>query len=238
MPIEITQLTDEDIPSAVECIQEAFKDDPYNNWVFHPLSSFSKTRNTHSLTLRCKWGQKHALFHVAKETSPTSPSSSPPKVLGVACWLPPKPLNSPQTWSSYFGDWWLWFEQVKMNLLLHPLTYLTTSRTRYYIWKRAQASAQQTLWTDPSGYYFCNIVTVLPSAQGQGIGKKLFKHVTDQADNEGKRCYLESSRAEPNLKIYEKMGFELKKEMVCDDDGDAITLYCMMREPQKMQESS
>lgn len=32
MSIEISQITDEDIPSAVECIQEAFKDDPYNNW--------------------------------------------------------------------------------------------------------------------------------------------------------------------------------------------------------------
>lgn len=121
-----------------------------------------------------------------------------------------------------------------MNLLTHGRGGLSTHR--YYIWKSAQTSAQSTLWTDPQGYYFCNIVTVLPSAQGLGIGKKLFKHVTDQADNEGKRCYLESSRAEPNMKIYEKMGFELKKEMVCDDDGDAITLYCMMREPQKLRE--
>ncbi|CAK1362329.1 unnamed protein product [Cercospora beticola] len=97
MPIEITQLTDEDIPSAVECIQEAFKDDPYNNWVFHPLSSFSKTRNTHSLTLRCKWGQKHALFHVAKETSPTSPillaSKSPRRSLLAPTQTPQLPTN-------------------------------------------------------------------------------------------------------------------------------------------------
>ena len=63
------------------------------------------------------------------------------------------------------------------------------------------------------------------------MGKCLFKHVTDLADKEGRRCYLESSRAEPNMAIYQRMGFEPAKEMVCADDGEAITLYCMVREP-------
>lgn len=102
---------------------------------------------------------------------------------------------------------------------------------RYWIWKAAQASAQKELWTDPAGYYFCNIVTVLPEAQGKGVGKLLFKDVTDVADREGRKCYLESSRAEPNMAIYERMGFGLVKEMVCDDAGEAIRLYCMVREP-------
>lgn len=105
---------------------------------------------------------------------------------------------------------------------------------RYYIWKTAQAEAQKTLWTDEKGYYFCNIVTVLPETQGQGVGKILFKHVTDQADVEaleGRKCHLESSRAEPNMAIYERMGFKLAKEMTCDDHGDTIKLYCMVRDP-------
>ena len=97
--------------------------------------------------------------------------------------------------------------------------------------KAAQSDAQRQLWTDDQGYYFCNIVTVLPEAQGMGIGKELFGVVMRQADAEGRKCYLESSRAEPNMAIYRKMGFELAKEMKCDDQGTAITLYCMMREP-------
>lgn len=121
--------------------------------------------------------------------------------------------------------------QLQMNLSLGRGGLNTK---RYYIWKAAQASAQSELWTDEQGYYFCNIVTVLPEAQGKGIGKLLFRHVTDQADREGRKCYLESSRAEPNMAIYERMGFQLVKEMVCDDDGDSITLYCMMRPPQEM----
>ncbi|CZT40765.1 uncharacterized protein RSE6_00415 [Rhynchosporium secalis] len=40
------------------------------------------------------------------------------------------------------------------------------------------------------------------------------------ADEKGRRCYLESSRDVPNLKIYEAMGFHFVQQMDCDDDGD------------------
>lgn len=144
-------------------------------------------------------------------------------------WLPPSNPFAPQSWSDYLGSWSLWLRQVHMNA-----TYGRGGLNvkRYWIWKAAQAKAQGELWTDEKGYYFCNVVTVLPEAQGRGIGKELFGVVMKQADAEGRRCYLESSRAEPNMKIYERMGFALKKEMVCDDDGTAITLFCMTREPQ------
>jgi GNAT superfamily N-acetyltransferase len=76
-----------------------------------------------------------------------------------------------------------------------------------------------------------NIITVLPSEQGKGIGRALFEEVTKKADAEGIRCYLESSRDEPNTKIYEAMGFHFVREMDCDDDGIVCKLYCMVREP-------
>lgn len=34
MPVEIRPITSNDIYGAARCIQEAFADDPYNNWVF------------------------------------------------------------------------------------------------------------------------------------------------------------------------------------------------------------
>ncbi|KAK3701197.1 hypothetical protein LTR37_015576 [Vermiconidia calcicola] len=222
MPIEVTPLTEKDIPGAVTCIQRAFAQDPYNNWVFSQRN-FSAERNSISLTLRCRWGMKHALFHVAKDSTESSD-----KVLGVACWVPPSHASAPQSWSSWGGDWLLWLEQVRMNLL-YGRGGLNVKR--YWIWKAAQAEAQTELWTDTNGYYFCNIVTVLPEAQGKGVGKLLFRYVTDRADREGRKCYLESSRAEPNMAIYERMGFGLVKEMVCDDGGEGIRLFCMVREP-------
>ena len=224
MAIKVTPITEPDIPGAVTCIQRAFREDPYNNWVFSPPSDFNAARNAYSLTLRCRWGMKHALFHVAKDPA----SSTPNDVLGVACWLPPSPVSGKQTWSSYLGEWSLWLEQVRMNALFGRGG---LNVRRYWIWKAAQAEAQRELWTDEKGYYFCNIVTVLPEAQGNGVGKALFEAVTRVADREGRRCYLESSRAEPNMAIYERMGFGLRKEMVCDDEGESVRLYCMIREP-------
>lgn len=48
----------------------------------------------------------------------------------------------------------------------------------------------------------------------------LFKSVTDRADREGRKCYLESSRDEPNVKIYERLGFRMVREMECEEGGD------------------
>jgi predicted GNAT family acetyltransferase len=88
---------------------------------------------------------------------------------------------------------------------------------RYYIWKERQAEAQGAIWDDERGYYFCNIVAVRPEAQGKGVGRKLFEEVTRKADEEGVKCYLESSRNQPNVGIYEKLGFDMRKVMECRD---------------------
>lgn len=45
------------------------------------------------------------------------------------------------------------------------------------------------------------------------------------ADKEGKRCYLESSKGEPNVEIYKKMGFEVVDEVDCVD-GEVKCKVC------------
>lgn len=94
------------------------------------------------------------------------------------------------------------------------------------------------VWKDPRGYYFLNIMTVLPEYHGRGIGRRLVTVVTDQADVEGMPCYLEASKDVPNIQIYERMGFNFVKKLDCDDDGEKCTLYCMVREPRPIQKDS
>ncbi|EDU48381.1 Acetyltransferase domain containing protein [Pyrenophora tritici-repentis] len=229
MPIQVTRMAEADIDGAVTTIQEAFADDPYKHWAFPDPSKFSPVRNRLSLSMRCRWGIKHGLFHVARDTL------DPTKILGCAMWMPPHPTSEPESWSLYLSYWYIWLNQIRMNLW-HGRGGL--SKTRYWIWKARQAEAQKELWTDPNGYYFCNIVTVLPEAQGKGVGKALINEVLDMADKEGRRSYLEASRLEPNVAIYERFGFKLVREMECrDGDGekDSLTLYCMMREPKGVQ---
>ena len=93
---------------------------------------------------------------------------------------------------------------------------------------------QSEVWTDPRGYYFLNIMVVRPGDQGRGIGRRLMEAVTrERADPEGLPCYLESSRVEPNVAIYRRLGFAPAAALECRDDesGDAITLSAMVREP-------
>lgn len=225
MPIEVTRMTEVDIDGAIDTIQQAFATDPYNNWVYPDRSKVDLVRNRVSLTLRCRWGISHGLFHVARDTS------NPSKILGCAMWMPPHAPAEPESWSLYMSYWWLWANQIRMNLW-YGRGGLSTQR--YWIWKARQAEAQKELWTDPKGYYFCNIVTVLPEAQGKGVGRALIKEVLAMADKEGVKCYLESSRSEPNVAIYEKFGFRLVKEMECRDgeaEKDSIKLFCMLRDP-------
>ncbi|KAE8149414.1 acetyltransferase, GNAT family [Aspergillus avenaceus] len=234
MAIEVVSLTEADIPGAVEVIQQAFADDPYFQWVFDS-SQFNKQRNYDSLAVRCLWGINNALFQVARETTPDNGTvdseqrSSSSRILGVSCWLPPHPTAEPESWYGWFQGWMLTWRQVLNNVWHWGRGGLITRR--YWIWKARQEEAQSAIWDDPRGYYFCNIVAVSPDAQGRGIGRQLFEAVTEQADREGVKCYLESSRNVPNVQIYEKMGFRMKKEMVCRDGEDVCMLYCMVREP-------
>ena len=178
---------------------------------------------------------KNALIHVAREVdfqrppkdsdpgnTPRSPSS---RVVGVSFWLPPNPASEAETWSSYFHSWVLSVRQVLTNIRFLGHGGLVVKR--YRIWKAAQEKAQSVLWTDPRGYYFCNAISILPGHQGKGIGRKLMEVVIDKADREGMPCYLESSKDVPNVRIYQRLGFKLMRDMECDDDG----VVCKVRSP-------
>ncbi|KAF2240026.1 acetyltransferas-like protein, partial [Viridothelium virens] len=223
MPLTIRDMKTEDIADAVAVVQKAFENDPYNRWVFDDRERFSLPRNRVSLGLRCRWGMRHALFQVAHEKE---------RLVGVAMWLPPHLSTPSPSWSSWIAGqyalWDLWVRQGVANIF-HGRS--TLNIRRYYLWKEGQAKAQSELWKDPRGYYFCNIITVVPDSQGCGIGKALMEKVLEKADSEGRSAYLESSSFDPNVKIYEKMGFELKREMPLSDKGVDITLYCMIRPP-------
>ncbi len=70
-------------------------------------------RNRVSLGIRCRWGIRNALFYVAKEAGDE-------KVLGVAMWIPPRPMDRKLSWGEWLWekqeDWRLWGSQVYMNL--------------------------------------------------------------------------------------------------------------------------
>ncbi|KAI2637393.1 acyl-CoA N-acyltransferase [Xylaria nigripes] len=164
---------------------------------------------------------RNGIFHVAKEEGSD-------EVLGVACWLRPQPVSHSPTWYEWFETWRLWFNQFRMNVWYGRGG---LNIKRYWIWKATQEKVQSAVWTDPRGYYFLNIMVVVPKAQNRGVGRLMMEAVTKEADAKNMPCYLESSRRVPNIKIYERFGFQFAKELECNDDGTAIKLFAMIREP-------
>lgn len=49
MPVTIIPLNEADIPGAIDCIQQAFADDPYHHWVFNDRSAVSFPRHPNAL---------------------------------------------------------------------------------------------------------------------------------------------------------------------------------------------
>ncbi|KAG9246036.1 acyl-CoA N-acyltransferase [Calycina marina] len=224
MNIQVSRITEPDIPGAITAIQKAFENDPYALWVYSDRENLSLVRNRVSLGNRCRWGMRNGLFYVAKDPD----SVDPEQVVGVAMWMPPKAPGSKEGWSEWLSNWRLYFQQISMNLWYGRGG---LNIKRYYIWKSKQAEAQSEIWTDEKGYYFLNIMVVLPDQQGKGIGRSLAQEITNKADTEGRKCYLESSRDVPNMKIYESYGFHFVKQIDCDDGGVICPLFCMVRDP-------
>ncbi|KAJ5724716.1 Acyl-CoA N-acyltransferase [Penicillium malachiteum] len=239
MSIEILPLAEADIPGAVDCLQRAFSDDPYFRWAFDDPSKFNVERNAASLSAHFKFGLSCGypiyIAKVSRATGDYKPNPdreiklAPGSVVGICWWSLPEQPPIRQTWSVWANSWLLSFRQLMYNIRFAGRGGLNVRR--YWIWKERQQEAQDYLWVDPRGYYFCNMLGVSSQVRGMGVGKRLMDVVMQRADEEGIPCYLESSKGFPNVAIYEKMGFELNREIRCVDGEDICKLYCMIRKP-------
>lgn len=86
---------------------------------------------------------------------------------------------------------------------------------------RAAAAVAKTAW-------YLSIVGVAPSAQGQGIGKRLIEPTLDDADDAGVDCYLETFDRR-NPRFYQRLGFSAVASHVEPVTGSTYAI--MLRKP-------
>ncbi|CBF85657.1 GNAT family N-acetyltransferase [Aspergillus nidulans FGSC A4] len=216
MDIQILPLSRSDIAQAVECIQTVFADDPFFQYMFDQ-NTYNIARNAASLSAHFLHGLAiHAPIYVAKATAKAAASDrASDRIVGVCWWHPPTPAGVPAPLAHRTQDLLLSVRQLLFNIRYRGRGGLRLDRYRQ--WKALQAQKHRRIWTDPRGYYFCNVIAVRAEMRGLGLGRRLVEVVTERADEEGMPCYLESSKGMPNLAIYQKLGFEGVGEIECVD---------------------
>lgn len=60
--------------------------------------------------------------------------------------------------------------------------------------------------------FFLGRIEILPTAQGRGIGSAVIQAVIDQATAKNKAVRLQVLRANPAIRLYERLGFRVEAE--------------------------
>ena len=95
---------------------------------------------------------------------------------------------------------------------------------------RALAAVAKSAW-------YLSIVGVTPSAQGQGIGKRLIEPTLAEADEAGVECYLETFDRR-NLGFYQRLGFSAVGSHAEPVTGETYTIMRRSRRALRALEST
>jgi len=137
----------------------------------------------------------------------------PDHAVGAAVWLLPAEA------SVYNAE-----ERAKAEFLAGTLGAtgeVTYRRIIDYMRPRAAAAVAKSAW-------YLSIVGVKPSAQGQGIGKRLIEPTLAEADDAGVDCYLETFNPR-SPSFYQRLGFSAVASH--DEPVTGATYTIMVRKP-------
>lgn len=136
-----------------------------------------------------------------------------------------------------FEDFWA---QLWSGLLLLRFKLSKEGRFRFYdeFLPLLHHLKNVILGPDDSDAWYLVYIGAKSGSRGKGYAKALIEHTTKQADDENRKCYLESSNV-ANLKLYHKLGFEsVGRKAVLQRGPKVIEMDIMVREPHTMRFSN
>lgn len=140
----------------------------------------------------------------------------------VALWIPP---------GHSLKGWWPWLRSGQWRL---SFRLGTESKHRYFdeLGPKLTAARLQVLGPELErtlDYWYLMYIGTVPSARGKGYARALVEHVTQLADEQGVKCYLEAS-TRANVPVYEKFGFRTGVEVALERETEPVPVVCMVRE--------
>lgn len=197
------RLTKEDVPKAVECLKDAFKDDPLWTEVFKndphrdtALSGFF----TCPLLYGIKFGKVYA---------------TSPKIEGVVVWVPGK-----------YADMTMW-RMIRCGALTYGAKMGKEARRNLSILSKQLDPDRKRLMKNKR-YIYVTILGITSTEQGKGFGSKLMDAIQEECTREGLHLYLETEKEE-NLSFYEKHGLTLLQSITLEKID--LPLWQMERTP-------
>lgn len=182
------RLTKEDIPRAVECLKDAFKDDPLWKEVFKNDPDKDKALSgffTCPLLYGMKFGKVYA----------TSPN-----IEGAAVWVPGK-----------YADMTMW-RMLRCGALSYGAKMGKETMSNLSIVSKQLGSERKRLMKNKP-YVYLTIIGVSSTAQGKGFGSKLMENIKEECSRKRLHLYLETEKEE-NLPFYKKHGLTVLKDIV------------------------
>lgn len=203
LPEEVVRrATPDDVPRLSRLFTAVFADDPVFGWL---------TREGRS---RRQALERFFLRVLKSRTLPHGETWLAANGLAAAAWIPPySPPQSP----SLLDD----LSMVPTIIRLTGLARLT---------RGAAMAAAMTEAQPKQPCFYLAFIAVAPRLQGAGLGSLLLERTLARVDAARVGAYLENSNPR-NLKLYERMGFAVTKEIIARPD--APPLFTMWRPAQR-----
>ncbi|KAL9032046.1 MAG: hypothetical protein Q9180_006735 [Flavoplaca navasiana] len=214
-PSDIRTISIAESGAAAECLARAFAEDDVARY-------FVDTSDTKNWSEQEKWElhvrimrsivEAHCLKGLALTIGPNYDC--------VALWMPPG-KNMDDKLTMFSNELWT----VKGKL---PVEGQYRFKQEFLpLLHRSKAEVLGSL--DNDSWYLVYIGSK-PESRGKGYARRLIEHVTTQADDQGRVCYLESSNG-ANPKIYRKYGFETEKTIRLTRGPKPVEMEIMIRQP-------
>ncbi|KAJ9663663.1 hypothetical protein H2198_000675 [Neophaeococcomyces mojaviensis] len=202
---------------AAECLAEAFKED---HCVRYAIDTPDRMHWTEEERYQL---HKQALEYVVyAHCLKGLVTSVGPNFDSVACWMPPGKNIDDLFTICRSGMWRLGYQLSREG------------RDRYFkeFLPLLSSTKAEVLGERDDHSWYLNYIGTKTGSRGKGYARQLIEHISAVADRAGQACYLESSH-EVNLKIYQKMGFDLRKQIYLTRSHEEIRMDVMVREPRK-----